>query len=135
MGAMSQVQIPGGQDPETRAISLVVWRLSQEPDDVPVASLHAVFGFAGTYLNGFEAQMSFQSVWLVHTSSIPPDLISKPCYSGFCAQRIWAKDRMTGGNSQQKSDMGKMAMRLALGNSFAHFQLRRNRDERRNLYS
>ena len=29
---------------------------------------------------------------------------------------------MTGENSQQKSEMGKMAMRFALGSSFAHFR-------------
>ncbi len=50
--------------------------LSEQLDDVPVASLHWVFGLAVMRLDSFDAQMSFYGDWLVHNMSIPPDLIS-----------------------------------------------------------
>jgi hypothetical protein len=50
--------------------------LGEQPNDVPVASLHWVFGLAVMRLDSLDAQMSFHGEWLVHTISIPQDLIS-----------------------------------------------------------
>jgi hypothetical protein len=49
--------------------------LRKPPDDVPMASLHGVFGFAVPHLEFFDAQMSFHAEWLVHDLSISQDLI------------------------------------------------------------
>jgi len=49
--------------------------LGEQPDDLPVASLHWIFGLAVTRLDGFDAQMSFHCDWLFHNMSIPQDLI------------------------------------------------------------
>ena len=49
--------------------------LSEQPDDLPVASLDRVFGLAVTCLDGFDAQMSFHGDWLFHNMSISQDLI------------------------------------------------------------
>ncbi len=49
--------------------------LGKQPDDLPVASLHWIFGLAVTPLDGFDAHMSFQGEWFFHKMSIPQDLI------------------------------------------------------------
>ena len=49
--------------------------LREQPDDVPVAALHWVFGLAVTPLDGLDAHMSFHGDWLVHKISLPQDLI------------------------------------------------------------
>jgi hypothetical protein len=49
--------------------------LGEQPDDLPVASLHWVFGLSVTCLDGFNAQMSLDGDWLFHNISIPQDLI------------------------------------------------------------
>lgn len=50
--------------------------LRHEPDDLPMASLHRVFGLAVTCLDFFEAQMRLDGDWLFHNISIPQELIS-----------------------------------------------------------